>query len=96
MRKFEIISSRIAPLRLIDEAASNKIFFVEFTKKDGSTRRMTARRSVKKGVNGNGMKYRPLAKGYLTVYDMDKGGFRLIDLLTVKKFSANGKQFIIV
>jgi WYL_2, Sm-like SH3 beta-barrel fold len=96
MRNFETISRQIAPLRLIDEAASGKIFFVEFTKKDGTTRRMTARRSVKKGVKGKGMYYRPLGKGLLSVFDMDKAEFRLINLLNVTKFSANGKQFIIV
>ena len=91
----EYISKDMAICRLLDQASNGKIFFVEFTKKDGSTRRMTARRGVSKGVKGTGMAYRPLSKGMLTVFDMDKGAFRLINLTRLKRFSVNGQKYVV-
>lgn len=92
----DFVGRALAPLVLMDEASNGKIFFVEFKKKDGTIRRMTARRSVSKGVTGKGMAYSPLGRGLLTVYDMDNSAFKLINLLTVRKFSANGKKFIVM
>ena len=43
------------------QTANNTIFSVEFIKKDGSVRNMTARLHVKKGVKGTGMSYNPIA-----------------------------------
>lgn len=93
---YETISKDLAPFKLLDETKNGKIFFVEFLKKDGSVRRMTARRSVTKGVTGKGMAYSPLGKGLLTVYDMDKGEFRQINLLEVRKFCANNNKYLAV
>lgn len=93
---YKVVSKELAPFTLLDEVSNGKIFFVEFIKKDGSPRRMTARRSVRKGVNGKGMKYRPLAKGMLTVFDMDKGEFRLVNLTKIKRFSANGNKYLAI
>lgn len=90
------ISKDLAGFKLIDSVGNGKIFFVEFKKKDGTFRRMTARRNVKKGVNGNGMSYRPLGKGLLTVFDMDKNEHRMINLLEVSKFSVNGERYLVV
>ena len=50
---------------------------------------MNARISVKKGVNGKGLKYDPFEKGYLIAYDMAKDGFRTINLETITKISLN-------
>ena len=49
------------------QKANNTIFSVEFIKKDGSVRTMTARLHVKKGVKGTGMAYNPIEKGLLPV-----------------------------
>ena len=95
-KRTQYIERALAGFQLMDGANTGKIFFVEFQKKDGSIRRMTARRSVKKGVTGKGMAYRPLGKGLLTVFDMDKGGFRQVNLLKVTKFSVNGEKFLVV
>jgi hypothetical protein len=92
----QYISKNLAGFKLMDGANTGKIFFVEFLKKDGSVRRMTARRSVTKGVTGKGMAYRPLGKGLLTVFDMDKGAFRQVNLLKVVKFSVNGEKYLVV
>jgi hypothetical protein len=93
---YETVEKDLAPFKLLDETKNGKIFFVEFLKKDGSVRRMTARRSVTKGVTGKGMSYNPLSRGLLTVFDMDKGQFRQINLLKVRKFCANGGKYLAV
>ena len=89
----KLLSKELAPLTLLDIVNTNKIFFVEFRKKDGTLRRMTARKGVGKGVNGKGMSYRPLQKGFMTVYDMDKNEFRLVNLTNLVRFSANGVKY---
>ncbi len=65
------------------QKAENTIFSVEFIKKDGTVRTMVARLHVKKGVKGTGMAYNPIEKGLLPVWDMQKNGFRMINLKTI-------------
>ena len=76
------------------QKANNTIFSVEFIKKDGSVRTMTARLHVKKGVKGTGMAYNPIEKGLLPVWDMQKNGFRMINLKTVTKLQIKGEELI--
>ena len=63
--------SRKKALEKLYESAG-RIFYAEFVKKDGSLRRMTARLGVHKGITGKGMRYDPLERGLLPVFDMDK------------------------
>ena len=76
------------------QKAENTIFSVEFIKKDGSVRQMNARLNVKKGVNGKGMAYNPIEKGLLPVWDMQKNGFRMINLNTVTKLVIKKEELI--
>ena len=76
-------------------ATAGRIFFVEFVKKDGSLRRMTARLGVKKGITGKGMRYDPAAYGLLPVYDMDLSAWRMINLGTLKRLSFDHRRFVI-
>ncbi len=76
------------------QTANNTIFSVEFIKKDGSVRTMTARLNVKKGVKGTGMAYDPIEKGLLPVWDMQKNAFRMINLKTVTKLQIKGEELI--
>ena len=69
-----------------------KIFSVEFVKKDGSKRKMVCRTGVKKGTSGKGMKYDPIKKGLLPVFDMQKGAFRMINLETITKLTIMGLE----
>lgn len=89
------INKNLAGFMLLDSAINGKIFFVEFTKKDGSSRRMTCRRNVNKGLTGKGMNYRPLSKGLMTVFDMDKCEYRIINLLELTKFTINKTKYIV-
>ena len=48
---------------------SGRFFSAEFTKKDGSQRRIVGRVGVKKYLTGRGMSWNPSDKGYIPVYD---------------------------
>jgi len=74
------------------QKAENTIFSVKFIKKDGSERKMNCRLNVKKGVKGVGMAYDPIEKGLLPVYDMEKGGFRMINLNTILELKIKGES----
>jgi hypothetical protein len=91
----ETINKDLAGFKLLDSVTDGRIFSVEFMKKDGTIRRMTCRRNVRKGLTGKGMAYRPLGKGLLTVFDMNKGEYRMINLLSVTKFTINKVKYIV-
>ncbi len=76
------------------QTAENTIFSVVFTKKDGTVRKMVARLNVKKGVNGKGMAYNPIEKGLLPVFDMQKKGFRMVNLNTVTELTIKGEDVL--
>ena len=79
--------------REIIDATGGRIFFVEFVKKDGSIRKMTARKGVHKGVTGKGMTWDPEAHGYATVYDMDKDAWRLVNCRSILRIHCAGHQY---
>jgi hypothetical protein len=66
-----------------------KIFSLEFTKRDGTTRKMTCRLGVKKGLNGKGKRYNDQDKGIITVFDMSKRQYRSIRLDSINKFNGS-------
>lgn len=73
------------------------MFSVIFVKKDQSIRNMTCRLKVRKGVKGTGPNYAANPKfPYLTVYDMNKHGFRNINLSTLLSCKVNGKIYEII
>ena len=78
---------------LLKETSNKKIFSVTFVKKDGSIRKMNAMRGVRKGVKGVGHSFDPSEKNLLTVYDMQIGAFRFVNLDDVLSFKANKKTF---
>jgi hypothetical protein len=77
--------------QFINETENGQIFSATFVKKDGSLRKIQARRGVTKGVTGKGLSFDPLTKGLLPVYDMHKEGFRMINLNTLKEAKIKGK-----
>ena len=78
--------------QFIKESENGKIFSATFIKKDGTERRMNARRGVSKGITGQGMSFDPMSKGLLVVFDMQKLAYRMINLFTLKQVNINGKQ----
>jgi hypothetical protein len=55
---------------------------------------MNAMRGVRKGVKGVGLAFEPSEKNLLTVYDMQKKGFRHINLSDVLEFTANKQKHV--
>ena len=73
-----------------------KFFSIIFIKKNGELREMTARTGVTKGVNGKGLKFDPIARGLLPVYDAANDGYRMINLETVKAIKIKSNQYVVV
>ena len=77
-------------------STNGRIFSVLFTKKNGRDRHMNCRLGVKIGVTGKGMSYNPDEYGLKSVFDMQCRGFRMINLLTIKKLFVDKQQFNVV
>lgn len=77
------------------QQSNGKTFSVIFTKKDKTKRLLNGRTGVKKGVKGTGMAYNPLSKGLLPIYDMQKKGFRMINLETIEALKINKTEYIV-
>ena len=81
---------------------TGKLFSVTFTKKDGTTRKMVCRLGVRKGVKGleRNRAEKDKKLGLMTVYDFNadrgngkQGGFRRINLRTLKRLQLGRKVF---
>jgi hypothetical protein len=88
----ELMEKRVEVVR--DFVGSTKIFSVKFIKKDGSERLMNCRRGVKKDLKGVGLGYNAIEKNLLSVYDIVKKDYRMINISTIKELRAN-KQVIL-
>lgn len=86
--------NRIEAIDLIRNT-SGKVFSVIFEKKDGTDRKMNCRLGVKKNLKGTGMKYDPISKGLITVYDMHKKGYRMINIETLRAIQVNGSVYTV-
>ena len=80
---------------LLNGSQNGKIFFVEYRKKDGSLRKMTARKGVKLGVSGKGHNHNTLEHSHLVVFDMGICQFRKVALNTLSRVSINKAKYII-
>jgi hypothetical protein len=84
------MKSEISTLK---ELVGNKIFAVEFIKKDGSLRKMVCRLGVKKHLKGGELKYSPEDFNYLTVFDLQSEEYRTININTLKKIKLDGVSY---
>lgn len=64
---------------LIKEAVGLEPFRVQFIKKDGSTRDMIAMFKEPQ-TKGKGLKFDPLSKGMIPVWDIEAEGYRMLTL----------------
>jgi len=83
-----------AYVRMIE--TDGKIFSVKFIKKDGSLRKMICRLGVKKNLTGEGLKFDPIKKRLLPVFDMRKNDYRMINLAGIKSIKAQGVKALVV
>ena len=88
------IISRKDILSLLDKNKS-EIFSVVFLKKDGSIRHMTCRFGVKKHLKGGKLKFNPLERAMLVVFDMQKEAYRMINLETISNINMKGKDYYV-
>lgn len=86
--------SRYKVLKVIDDT-NGKIFAVQFIKKDGTLRMMLARTGVSKNLKG-GKNGASAKNNLVTVYDMAKGGYRMINLKTLLTLKASGETYEVV
>ena len=74
--------------------SKGKVFGVQFVKRTtGEVRKMSARLGVRKYVTGEGLKFSPIKKNLVTVFDMNKKGYRMIPLDGLTNLSINNKKF---
>ena len=86
--------SRYKALKVIHDT-HGRIFSAQFIKKDGSTRKMIARIGVSKNLKG-GTNRASAKNNLVTVYDMIKGGYRMINLQTLLTLKASGELYEVV
>ena len=86
---------KIKRAKILDLLVENKsnIFSVVFLKKDGSIRRMLCRFGVKKHLKGGKLKFNPLERNLLVVFDMQKEAYRFINLDTLEKIRIKGREY---
>jgi len=75
------------------ESTKGKFFTVTFVKKDGTTRRATARTGVRKGVKGVGLGYNATDKGIKILWVCDAENFRAIKLNSILGIKFKGKNY---
>jgi hypothetical protein len=77
------------------KSTNGTFFSVSFVKRgDGSIRKMLCRTGVKKYTTGEGLKYDPIEKGLLPVWEINKG-YKMVPLSNVICFNAHGQEFFV-
>jgi hypothetical protein len=76
---------------------NGEIFGVRFIKKDGTERTMSCRLGVQKGITGAGKPWdRNDYPNLMTVYDMNRQGFRTVNLETLMNVALRRFQVRVV
>lgn len=78
------------------KASKGKIFTAKNIKKDGSRRVLNGRLNVQKGVKGLGLGYNPDDFNMMTVFDMQKENFRMLNVDTMYELSINKEKYEVV
>ncbi|MHC1628800.1 MAG: SH3 beta-barrel fold-containing protein [Candidatus Nezhaarchaeales archaeon] len=73
-----------------------RIFSAQFVKKDGTLRNINCRTGATKGLKGVGMKYEAIDKLLVTVYDVKKKAYRMINLNTLRKLNVNKMKYMVL
>tara|TARA_B100000749_G_C17989396_1_gene286572 strand:+ start:74 stop:370 length:297 start_codon:yes stop_codon:yes gene_type:complete len=73
------------------KGSKGRVFGVQFIKRStGEVRKMSARTGVSKYVTGEGLKFSPSKKNLIAVFDMNKQGYRMINLEGLTSLRLNG------
>jgi hypothetical protein len=73
----------------------NRMFSLQFIKKDGTKRVMLARFNVSKGLTGKGAKYNAEDYNLMTVFDMNKNAYRSVPLDRLLWLRTKGKRYYV-
>lgn len=95
-----ITSDQVLPIIM---RQGGDIFSVDFIKKDGSKRTVTGRLGVHKHTTGAGLKFSPLSRGMIPVWetteknrkDEKDKGYRMVTLSRVTGLRAEKKSYIV-
>jgi hypothetical protein len=77
----------------VKQLVGNKFFKATFIKKSGEKREMIARLGVTKHLKGGEKSYNANDFNYLTVFDMQKRGYRTINVNTLISIKTKGKVY---
>jgi len=97
-----VLNNAVSPLVIIStpkdlkgscmkKVVGNTIFTVTFTKMNGEPRVMNCRLNVLKDTTGKSNHLKE--SDFLTAYDLQKGGFRAINVPGICSFKARGKKY---
>lgn len=88
--------AKVRIIRGLIAEAKNHIFYVQYKKLDGTLREMQCRRHVSKGVKGTAkfdIEKVDQKHNQITVFDMNKDGFRKINVDTVQEIKVDGIKY---
>ncbi len=74
---------------------AGKIFTADFVKKDGTVRSLNCRKGVNQFLKGGTNKVVQASNDYITVYDMQKRGYRTLNLGSVLAVRFQGNAYSI-
>jgi hypothetical protein len=88
------ISPNEAVEKLEAAKSSGRVFGVTFIKRTtGEVRDMNCRGGVRKHLRGGELAYDPKAKRLITVFDMAKGDYRMINCDSIIRIAVDGTTF---
>ena len=77
-------------------ASKGRIFTATIIKRtNGERREMNCRLGVTKYVTGEGLKFDPAKKNLVTVFDMQKNAYRMINIDGLESLKIEGEEFIV-
>ena len=89
-----IISRKDAVDRIVK--SRGRVFTARFKKRTtGEERTMNCRLGVTKHLKGGELKYNPAEKNLVGVFDMQKKGYRMIDVDGLTNLTVDGEEFVI-
>lgn len=74
------------------KSVGGRIFSAEFTKKDGTVRKIRARLGVRKFLKGGELTYNPEERNNLIVFDLEKSAYRTIKFDNLRNIKYNGTE----
>ena len=89
-----IISRKDAVDRIVK--SRGRVFTARFKKRTtGEERTMNCRLGVTKHLKGGELKYKPAERNLVGVFDMQKKGYRMIDVDGLTNLTVDGEEFVI-